>query len=164
MDWIRGWATAICMGALAAALAQMLAPSGALQKIFKVAVAAFFLCCFLSPFFNSDSLPEFSLPDEPISVEESAQNLKQEMHRQLQDQVEVRLKQLSMDATQKVGITPEKILIHMDTDADGSISIKQIDVVLKDEDQKMKGSVRSAIQETLGFTPRVLSVSEVKTS
>ncbi len=164
MDWIRGWATAICMGALAAALAQMLAPSGALQKIFKVAVAAFFLCCFLSPFFDTDSLPTLSLPKQPVSVEESAQNLKEEMHRQLQNQVEVRLKQLSMDALQEIGIIPEKILIHMDTGADDSISIKQIDVVLKDEDRKQKGSVRSAIQEALGFTPSVLSVSEVKAS
>ena len=62
MDGIKAWAIALCAAAVGCSLLHMLAPKGGMGRLFKLIIAAFFLCCMIAPLMNlkSMTLPELS--------------------------------------------------------------------------------------------------------
>ena len=52
MGAVREWSAAICLAALAAALLQGLAPSGAMERMVKLVLGAFVLCALAMPLKN----------------------------------------------------------------------------------------------------------------
>lgn len=66
MDGIRQWAFSVCSAMVACGIAGLVLPRGNLEKMFRLTVSVFFLCCLLSPVI----LPSSSLN---ISVREHSQ-------------------------------------------------------------------------------------------
>ena len=62
MDGIKAWAIALCAAAVGCSLLHMLAPKGGMGRLFKLIIAAFFLCCMIAPLMNlkSMTLPELT--------------------------------------------------------------------------------------------------------
>ena len=68
MDGIKGWAAALCVAAIGCALMQMLAPKDGLGKIFKLMLAAFFLCCMAMPLLELGSITSLHVDSLPGDV------------------------------------------------------------------------------------------------
>ena len=49
MEGIKQWAFSVCAAMVACGLCQMLLPKAGMEKIFRMTVSIFFLCCLLSP-------------------------------------------------------------------------------------------------------------------
>ena len=50
MEAVQGWAAAVCLTVLAAALVRMLCPEGQFARLMRVILGAFVLCAVVSPF------------------------------------------------------------------------------------------------------------------
>ena len=58
MDGIKAWAIALCAAAVGCSLLHMLAPKGGMGRLFKLIIAAFFLCCMIAPLMNLKSMTQ----------------------------------------------------------------------------------------------------------
>ena len=58
MDGIKAWAIALCAAAVGCSLLHMLAPKGGMGRLFKLIIAAFFLCCMIAPLMNLKSMTD----------------------------------------------------------------------------------------------------------
>ncbi|MCI8496907.1 MAG: hypothetical protein HFE85_01485 [Clostridiales bacterium] len=159
MEALKNWAVSICFAGIAAAVAQMLFPAGSMQKVFRIAVSAFFLCCFVSPLLSIGPSLELSIPEIRGEADSTAEALEQEIERQLQASVEAKVKSLIEDAIAAQKIKPQKIIVRMDTGEDGGIVMKQVTIVLEKKDVQSSLAVKGAVQNALGAACPV----EVKT-
>jgi len=68
---MRQWGMALCCAAAAAGIARVLAPGGALGRVFRMSLGAFFLCCLLSPLLGAAGGPAASgaAPDDAGRLE-----------------------------------------------------------------------------------------------
>lgn len=150
MEALKNWAVSVCFAGIAAAVAQMLFPAGSLQKVFRIAVSAFFLCCFVSPLLSVGSSLSLTLPKTQNQTASTAGALEAEMERQMHSAIETKARSLIEDAMQQTGVTPQKITVQMDTGEDGGIVMKQVTIVLAKKDAQSSTAVRSAVQNALG--------------
>ena len=56
IEMLKAWAVTLCAGAVVAALAKMLIPSGKMEKMFQMVLGVFFICCLISPFLSMRGL------------------------------------------------------------------------------------------------------------
>ena len=73
MDAVRSWAIALCAAAIGCTLLQILAPKDGMGRIFKLLIAAFFLCCLAAP----DTKPDIPKVIRP-AVEYIAEHFREE--------------------------------------------------------------------------------------
>ena len=142
MDAVRSWAIALCAAAIGCTLLQILAPKDGMGRIFKLLIAAFFLCCLAAPLLQIKNLTrlDFSgLPDEVASGV-----LQQRVNEQAVSQINAALEE------ERYGIEMEKIAVETDTSADGSIYIRQVVVSLDKKNANRAAEVRQILESRLG--------------
>lgn len=155
MSTIRDWATCLCFAALAAAIIQMILPGGSSEKIMKLVIGAFFLCCVVSPLLTQNHILTLNTNLKQTSGEISTQRLDDELDRELKQQIEQRLEIVIRQSLSSTGADINKILISMDTLEDNSISISTIDIVLNECTPAEKSAVENAVMQSLSIMPRI---------
>ena len=150
MEALKNWAVSVCFAGIAAAVAQMLFPPGNMQKVFRIAVSAFFLCCLIPPLLSIGPSLDLTLPKTRNEAASAAEALEAEMERQMKSSIETKVKSLIEDAMEQTEVKPQKIVVQMDTGEDGGIVMKQITIVLAKKDAQSSTEVRSAVQNALG--------------
>lgn len=101
MDAVRSWAIALCAAAIGCTLLQILAPKDGMGRIFKLLIAAFFLCCLAAPLLQIKNLTrlDFSgLPDEVASGV-----LQQRVNEQAVSQINAALEEIAGHAVERYG-------------------------------------------------------------
>ena len=71
MNSITQWAAGLCVAAVGCTALQMLAPKGGLGKLFRLLIAAFFLCCMVSPLLSLKDIRALSVDKLPEEVSAS---------------------------------------------------------------------------------------------
>lgn len=156
MELIKEWALSTCVAAVAGGIAYMILPPGNLQKVFKFTISLFFLCCLISPLFLWKNL---SLDTMRLEIETETGQLTQQLTQGTDEQL---LMAFSADLEEKVrsalsgdGIEAKKIRINVNTDEEMNISISDIQITLKKEDEKKKNKVVQRVERLLEQTPTV---------
>lgn len=124
MDAVKGWAIALCAAAVGCSLLQLLAPKNGMGKIFRMILAAFFLCSLLAPLMSLEELQTLELPELREGV--SADALQEQVNRQVERQINEALLQVTNDTLKNYGTQVEKVEAKTDTSEDGGICITQI--------------------------------------
>jgi len=149
MDSIKAWAITICFAALAAGLANIIAPKGNLEKVYKFAVSLFFLCCVLVPLFNLKGI-NFNLN---IQTDQQLQNgsFQKSVDEQKLAETQSSISGLITDECKKRGVTPSGVSVTASADKSGAISINSAVVTLKQVDMAKKDDISAAVKDALGI-------------
>lgn len=148
MDGIRAWAAALCVVAVGCALLQMFAPKGGLGRIYKLLIAAFFLCCMIAPLLGLRSLKDLNLNLLPEEV--SADLLQERVNGQLERQIDAALQRVTEDTLKNYQIEVQKVAAHTDTSADGRIYIRQVTLYLDKQNGRHALQARQVMEQRLG--------------
>ncbi len=137
MEGIQAWAIALCAAAVACSLLHMLTPKNGLGKIFRMLLAAFFICCLITPLLSLKGMLPLELEDLPDSASSSA--LQERVNEQVLRQIDASLLRVTNDTLKNYDIQAEKVEAKTDTSADGGICITQIVLYLD------KQNIRNAV-------------------
>lgn len=155
MDALKSWGLAVCFAALAAGIAAIITPSGKMEKMFKLTISLFFLCCILVPLF---SLGNIIPKDIKLSSESSAGNTKlnSAVTKQAENISSERLRSMVIDCCGEVGVTPLKAEVKIITNKDGSMNAETAEVTLKAEDFGKIGVISDAVKQKTGLKVKFL--------
>lgn len=155
MGSIKDWAICLCFAALSTVIVQMIMPSGSTEKTMKFVIGVFFISCIVSPLFTQKDIQALKADFMQTSGEISTLKLQQEIDRQLEAQIEERLKTLIKQSLSQTAVKVNKITIYMDRTEDNSISINTIDIVLDECTPAEKEAVQKTVFQTLGIMPKI---------
>lgn len=150
MEAVQGWAAAVCLTVLAAALVRMLCPEGQFARLMRVILGAFMLCAVVSPF---GSFSEGWNTGEYDGVMAQAEEFEEETASRSASLMERSLEQLIGSTLAQNGISFEKITVRMDTDGEDGISIRQIQVTLSHGQDIQQ--TKTIIRDSLGLETEV---------
>lgn len=148
MDAVKSWAAMLCVVAVGCALVQMLAPREGMGKILKLIIAAFFLCCMVSPLLSLKSLTGLNLDMLPDEV--SADLLQERVNEQLKRQMEAAVEKVADNTLKNYGITAEKVTVQTDTSEEGGIYIRQVILYLNSQNIQKALTARQVMEQQLG--------------
>jgi stage III sporulation protein AF len=149
MESLKEWAMTICFAALAAGLANIIAPKGNLEKVYKFAVSLFFLCCVLVPVFSFKGISlNLSLP--PVSQQQN-NDLQSTVEEQKLEESENNISALITETCEKNGVTPLGVSTKAAADKSGAISSISSVVTLKKTDMPKENDIISAVKDGLGI-------------
>lgn len=149
MDAIRSWAMSVCLAALAAGIAGMLAPKGNLEKIYKFSITLFFLCSILVPLIGLRHvrLPTFAVSSADTQTAELSQTVADQTLQQVRENVA----DVARSVCQKQGVTPFSVDVVVQKDASGAYDPQSISLSLQAGDAGKQAEVTSAVQNALGI-------------
>ena len=153
MGVVREWSAAICLAALAAALLQGLAPSGAMERMVKLVLGAFVLCALAMPLKNLGMQIAWAFPIEG-QVQENTQ-LQSTVENQMETAARASIENLVAAELSRMDIKSEKVVVWMDTNADNSIGINRVEVTLAEEYGGDCARAQAHLRETLGLEVEV---------
>ena len=148
MDGIKAWAIALCAAAVGCSLLHMLAPKGGMGRLFKLIIAAFFLCCMIAPLMNLKSMTQLDIDALPEDVR--ADVLQERVNGQVERQINAALLRVTNDTLKNYNTQAEKVVAKTDTSADGSIYIRQVVVSLDKKNANRAAEVRQILESRLG--------------
>lgn len=148
MDAVRSWAIALCAAAIGCTLLQILAPKDGMGRIFKLLIAAFFLCCLAAPLLQIKNLTRLDFSG--AARRGGLRVLQQRVNEQAVSQINAALGEIAGHAVERYGIEMEKIAVETDTSADGSIYIRQVVVSLDKKNANRAAEVRQILESRLG--------------
>ena len=161
IEMLKAWAVTLCAGAVVAALAKMLIPSGKMVKMFQMVLGVFFLCCLISPFLSMRGLSlNLDVSSFQEEVAQTSGQLADQVNAQIRSQIEKRISALAQESLDALQVRPKKITVDMDIAEDGGISMKQVTVLLTEKDASKKEAVGTALQSALGLNPVVTVAGE----
>lgn len=158
MDAVRDWAIGLCLAAVACTMLQMLGPKGGMGRIFKILIAAFFICCLCMPLLKLKSLENLTLPQLDGAV--SSDQLQEQVNSQLSRQIDVSLKKVADETLENYGITAAKVAAETDTSEDGGIYITRITLYLDKQNIAKAIAAKQVMEQRLGTE---VFVEELKT-
>lgn len=129
MELIRQWGMALCCAALAGGIAQMLAPGAAMNRIFRIALGAFFLCCMIDPFIGirGDQLQELNFQQKQ-EQQETADQLSSQAEEIFLVNVKDKLVQLAQKKLENMGINEGQVTVYIN---ETSLQLQPEDIVLE---------------------------------
>lgn len=155
MDSVRSWALTICFACVLGSIFAMIFPENSSKKILNMIISMMILCVIFKPI---ASLGEFVFKLDESSFEAS-QYENSELDNQIASDAE---KIYSSYLTENLGriltennINYENIVINMDTSEDYSISIGQVEVIVKSEDVGQTEQIKKLLHDYLGTEPLV---------
>ena len=151
MDSLKAWAVTICFAALAAGLANIIAPKGNMEKVYKFAVSLFFLCCVLTPLFHLKGISlQMNIQTQTQSQLQSG-TLQKTVDAQKLAQAESGVSELITQACKDNGVTPLNVSVKAAMGSDGAISISGAEITLKKADFSQKDVIAASVKEKLSL-------------
>jgi stage III sporulation protein AF len=154
MDAVRSWATTVCLAALIAGIAGMIAPSGKLEKVYKFAVSLFFLCCLLIPIFSLKNIALGSINLPQTQNDSASSSLQGAVDSQAQQVAEDNISQLVKNCCTGCGVTPLAIHITVEN-INEKMSVQFAEVVLKSSDMGQGDKIKKAAMNNLGIDVKI---------
>ena len=157
MESVRSWALTVCCACVLGTLLTMLFPHGSSQKLLNMILSLMILCVVFQPL---GSLGKFIMKAERHEF-----SVSQYENPALEDEVERSAKQIYgayleenlrrvLDGS---GISYESIAVTMDNSDDGRISIGQVEVIVKNEDEAQSKRIKQLLLPYIGREPIVKS-------
>lgn len=156
MELLRQWAVGLCCAAVAAGVAQMAAPGGRMNPMFRTVLGLFFLCCAVSPL----SGQAFRMPEDVALWLQEEQQQVVDMEQQAQSlfyrQAEETLAAAVVEKLEALGIKGGRAAVYIDETA-AQLSPGDIvaEAVLPAQYQNRHSELCSLLSYELGITVRL---------
>jgi hypothetical protein len=155
MEALKSWGTAVCLAALAAGIAGIIAPSGKMEKAYKFAVSLFFLCCLLAPLF---SIKNISLGSVNLNQTNSISNgeLDSAVNEQAAGIAQQNIASLVTSCCRTCGVEPVSVNVQVTAAGAGSaMSVQSAEVTVKTSDMPKQSKISDAVFSKLGITVKI---------
>jgi hypothetical protein len=155
MDMLKSWGITVCLAALAAGIAGIVAPSGKMEKAFKFTVSLFFLCCLLVPLFN---IRNISLDGIGFKQTGSVSNreLNSAVSEQAANMAQQNIARLVANCCRSCGAEPVTVNVQVEpSGTGGAISVKSAEVVLKSSDMSKQTKITDTVMNRLGIAVKI---------
>jgi stage III sporulation protein AF len=155
MEALKSWGITICLAALAAGIAGIIAPSGKMEKVYKFAVSLFFLCCLLVPIF---SLKNISLGSITLNQANSVSNrdLSSAVSEQEASIAQQNIAQLVTNCCHTCNVKPMTVNVKVSaTGTSSAISVESAEVVLKASDMSKQSKITDTVKSQLGIIVKI---------
>lgn len=152
MEGIRQWGFSICCTMAACGLAQILLPKSNLERLFKLCVSVFFLCCLLSPILLQK--PELRIQVREYAQEDiqrRADQLSEIVERQSASAAKASLEKIVKDKLLEMGINHSGIAIHIKTNGQNADEQFWVQVKLDSGYAERRDQIRRELSEELGL-------------
>ena len=158
MELLRTLALSLCGSAVIGSVLHLLCPAGAMRKVYKTALAAFFLCCTVLPISKAD------LSDIPYYLESAlsgfgyrdGEDLQMALTKQVVAQFELTMRRMLERELLALAVIPKEITVHAHASENGCIEWEQITVLLDASYRKMDADVKVRIERMAGVMPEVV--------
>lgn len=151
MEALKSWGITVCLAALAAGVAGIIAPGGKMDKVYKFAVSLFFLCCMLVPLFNLKNIPLGSV-NLANTYTASGNNLDSTVKTQEKLLARQKIAKLIKSCCESCGVKPLGVDVYLKNDSASQISVDNIEVTLRAKDMPKKSDIEENIKNRLGIT------------
>jgi hypothetical protein len=153
MDFLKSWGITVCLAALAAGIAGIIAPTGKMEKVYKFAVSLFFLCCLLVPLFSLKNITLRSVQvDDSYGTTNSGMNAA--VSEQAKSIAEQNVTNLVESCCRSCGTVADRIDVQI-AFSDGKMSVSSVEVKLKVSDKRKLKNVQETIKNKLGLDATV---------
>jgi hypothetical protein len=149
MSEITKWAAALCVAAIGCTAVQILAPKKGLGNIFKMIIAAFFLCCMVSPLLSIKSILNLNIDNLPREV--AAEEIQRRVNQQFEQQVSISLQAKIEQVFKSYDITLIKVEVNMDNAEDQSIYITNVVLYLDKQSRSKAIAAKQLAEDILGI-------------
>jgi len=152
MAGIRQWAFSICCTMVACGLAQILLPKSNMERLFKLCVSVFFLCCLLSPILLQK--PELRVQVQEYAQEDiqrRAEQLSEVVERQSTSAVQASLEKIVADKLLEMGINYSSVAIHINTNGQNADEQFWVQVKLESGHEERRDQIRRELSAELGL-------------
>ncbi len=154
IDALRGWAAAVGCAAVAGGLALSLSPSTGMQRVLRLSLAAFFICCMMVPLMGSrPEFPTLSAGAAQVQSQEIAEKLKIVMDERIDRQAGEQIKTSLERNLQDLGINPLDVKIYIVSD-----NTQQDNVVIQ-ADIKLESKYAGRHDELVTYLKNKLGIS-----
>lgn len=154
MDELKSWATTVCLAALAAGIAGIIAPSGKFEKVYKFAVSLFFLCCMLTPLFSMKNINLGGFDLSQAQQSSSTSSMQSTVNSEAQQMAEQNIKNLISGCCKNCGVTPLGITVNTNYKS-GKISVQSAVITLKKADISKQSALKDEINNKVGISVEV---------
>lgn len=151
MDELKSWATTVCLAALAAGIAGIIAPSGKFEKVYKFAVSLFFLCCMLTPLFSMKSINLGGFDLSQVQQSSAASSMQSAVNSEAQQVAEQNIKDIIGGCCKSCGVTPLCITVNTNY-KNGKISVQSAVITLKKADFSKQSAIKQEIDNKVGIS------------
>lgn len=157
MDEVGRWVFTICCGAALCGVVSVLLPSKGMEKLMRMVLGLFMLCCFLLPAGLELDLAELEPPEAASAMEEAAQRA---THHFLQDTLsrsQEELRRLAGKELEESGINEKDIQIYIEADGprEGSGLAFTVELVLPRQLQERQQQLLPRLEQALGIAVRL---------
>lgn len=155
MEAIKSWAIGICMAAIVAGLFTMLFPSGSMEKMIRIVISAFFICCLIAPFLSQK---EFKIELEAMSSDSMSANedaLQEKLNEQTINSAGAQVEVLIKSELEKNNYKFDKISAEMDIDDSNRIFIKEVVLELPSDEYKNRKAIHDLLYTQLGVDAEI---------
>lgn len=152
MSGIKQWAFSVCAAMIACGIAQMILPRGGMEKIFRVTVSVFFLCCLLSPVVIRSpdlrlELSEYSQAD----IQRRADRLNQVVQGQTGDSIRWQLRKIIAEKLGEKGINYHDVTINISINGQSEPQVDSVKILLDPVHKQEGENIRAALERELGL-------------
>jgi len=156
MDAIRQWAFSLCSAMVACGLAQMLLPKSNMEKVFRVSVSVFFLCCLLSPLVLQNPELRIEIVDySQADIEARAQKLAGVVEDQSDEAIRQSLEKIVEQKLQEKGIKDTGITIHITTNGQHDSEEPVVEILLGRAYEAEHERIHTELETELGVEVRL---------
>lgn len=151
MPAIQQWAFSICAAMVAAGLAHMLMPKSSMEKVMRLVVSVFFLCCLLSPvvFRNPSILVDIRLETEE-EVAARSKKLDQLAEEQAMTAARSTLEKMIREKFAQRGIKVQAVTIHISTNGQNDSWLDEVELTVPEEDWELSLELAQELEKELG--------------
>jgi len=156
MDAIRQWAFSICSAMVACGIAGLILPRGNLEKMFRLSVSVFFLCCLLSPVLLPKSALRFDLKEyTQEDIQERADAVTRVAEDQSLEAARENLEKIIGEKLGEMGIKYRVITINIITNGQSDQIVDTVEIVLDRQHEREHQQILSDLKETFDLDFRL---------
>lgn len=157
MSFIKQWSTLICVSSLICVIAELMLPPGKMEKIMHMVLGGFIICVIISPFSKKISKSKINLKTEyDYSDKNKTSKLSSNIEQQVKELLNNNIKGIIFNSLKNINVTPEKIEIFMDTNADNCISIIKCKIFINEDNPNIRKQIINTIKNDLGIETEVI--------
>lgn len=156
MEALKQWAFSICCAMVACGIMQILMPKSSLERMFKLVVSVFFLCCLLSPFLLRSAALGLELREYPQNdIEERASRLESVVERQWNGAAAGGLEKIVRGKLAEMGINDDTTTINIITNGQITNEPPIVEITLDSAYRERHNVLRGALMDELGLEVRL---------
>ena len=157
MDEVHRWVFTVCCGALLCGIVSVLLPNKGMEKLMRMGLGLFLLCCLLLPVGKPLHFPDLELEGAQAEAERAAGEVTGFFLRDSVEKGETVLRQAAAKELREYGIKEEDIQIYIEADGprEGSGLAFTVELVLPRQLQERQQQLLPRLEQALGIAVRL---------